>query len=94
MTACDDIAKVFWVGGLMTWCCCRCLTSRELLKHHQKCTATDCPVCTPVKQYVQKQRMAMQKQQQESLRQREAERQRYGESRMQVFRVAYPCVSQ
>lgn len=41
-------------------------------------------MCTPVKQYVQKQRMAMQKQQQESLRQREAERQRYGESRLQV----------
>lgn len=69
---------------------CRCLTSRELLKHHQKCTASDCPVCTPVKQYVQKQRMAMQKQQQESLRQREAERQRYGESRMQVLLFCLP----
>ena len=45
-------------------------------------------MCTPVKQYVQKQRMAMQKQQQESLRQREAERQRYGEARMQVSLVA------
>ena len=43
----------------MLWC--RCLTTRELLEHHQKCTASDCPVCTPVKQYVQKQRMAMQK---------------------------------
>ena len=64
---------------------CRCMTSRELLKHHQKCTASDCPVCTPVKQYVQKQRMVMQKQQQESLRLREAERHRYGESRPQVY---------
>ena len=73
-----------WVSSSPDVVCCRCLTSRELLKHHQKCTATDCPVCTPVKQYVQKQRMAMQKQQQESLRQREAERQRYGESRLQV----------
>ena len=74
---------------------CRCLTSRELLKHHQKCTASDCPVCTPVKQYVQKQRMAMQKQQQDSLRQREAERQRYGESRMQVLLLCLPsCDSQ
>jgi hypothetical protein len=33
------------------------VASRELLKHHQKCTSTSCPVCTPVKQYVQKQRM-------------------------------------
>ena len=70
----------------MLWC--RCLTSRELLKHHQKCTASDCPVCTPVKQYVQKQRMAMQKQQQESLRLREAERHRlHGDSRMQVWHL-------
>jgi hypothetical protein len=76
----------------MLWC--RCLTSRELLKHHQKCTASDCPVCTPVKQYVQKQRMAMQKQQQESLRLREAERHRlhgHGDSRMQVWHRKKGC---
>jgi len=41
----------------------RCVTSRELLKHHQKCVNPACPVCTPVKQYVQKQRLAMQQQQ-------------------------------
>ena len=46
-------------------------------------------MCTPVKQYVQKQRMAMQKQQQESLRLREAERHRYGEARMQVCCLLY-----
>ena len=34
----------------------RCVASRELLKHHQRCTSSQCPVCTPVKQYVQKQR--------------------------------------
>ncbi len=51
----------------------RCLTSRELLKHHQKCVNTSCPVCTPVKQYVQKQRMVMQKQQQEMMARKEAE---------------------
>lgn len=34
----------------------RCVASRELLKHHQKCNSSSCPVCTPVKQYVQKQR--------------------------------------
>ena len=37
-------------------CVCRCVASRELLKHHQRCTSITCPVCTPVKQYVQKQR--------------------------------------
>lgn len=76
----------------MLWC--RCLTSRELLKHHQKCTASDCPVCTPVKQYVQKQRMAMQKQQQESLRLREAERHRlHGDSRMQVWHLKFASLT-
>lgn len=34
----------------------RCTPSRELLKHHQKCTSAQCPVCAPVKQYVSKQR--------------------------------------
>jgi hypothetical protein len=43
---------------LTTWLLChgRCVASRELLKHHQKCNSSACPVCTPVKQYVQKQR--------------------------------------
>ena len=35
---------------------CRCVSSRNLLKHHQKCQSNTCPICTPVKQYVQKQR--------------------------------------
>lgn len=43
---------------------CRCLTSRDLLKHHQKCQSNNCPICTPVKQYVQKQRREMQTHQQ------------------------------
>ncbi|KAK9824572.1 hypothetical protein WJX72_011411 [[Myrmecia] bisecta] len=43
----------------------RCVSSRELLKHHQKCTSSNCPVCTPVKHYVQRQRMAMQRKQSE-----------------------------
>ncbi|KAK2080334.1 hypothetical protein QBZ16_000187 [Prototheca wickerhamii] len=34
----------------------RCLPSRELLKHHQKCSSPECPVCAPVKQYVSRQR--------------------------------------
>ena len=55
----------------------RCLTSRELLKHHQKCTNQSCPVCTPVKQYVQKQRLVMQKQA-EIVREREARAAAYG----------------
>ncbi|KAK9866771.1 hypothetical protein WJX84_010523 [Apatococcus fuscideae] len=38
----------------------RCVSSRELLKHHQKCQSSGCPVCTPVKQYVQRQRMMIQ----------------------------------
>jgi E1A/CREB-binding protein len=37
----------------------RCAPSRTLLKHHQECKSADCPVCAPVKQYVQKQREAM-----------------------------------
>lgn len=61
---------------------CRCLTSRELLKHHQKCVNQSCPVCTPVKQYVQKQRMVMQKQQQEMLARKEAEARGYGNAHM------------
>ena len=35
---------------------CRCNASRELLRHHQKCSSPNCPVCAPVKQYVSKQR--------------------------------------
>jgi hypothetical protein len=35
----------------------RCAPSRMLLRHHQKCSSAQCPVCTPVKQYVSKQRM-------------------------------------
>ena len=54
----------------------RCLTSRELLKHHQKCVNQSCPVCTPVKQYVQKQRLVMQKQQE--MQRRESEARTYG----------------
>jgi hypothetical protein len=38
-------------GGLLG----RCLTTRALLKHHQKCFDRKCPICTPVKEYVQKQ---------------------------------------
>lgn len=69
----------------------RCLTSRELLKHHQKCVNQSCPVCTPVKQYVQKQRMVMQKQQQETLARREAEARGYGNAHMmQVLLLLLP----
>lgn len=46
----------------------RCVVSRELLKHHQKCTDQHCEVCTPVKNYVQKQRQMQLRQ--EQLRQR------------------------
>ena len=47
------------------------MVSRELLKHHQKCADQQCEVCTPVKNYVQKQRQ-MQLRQQDQLRQRQA----------------------
>ncbi len=71
---------------------CRCLTSRELLKHHQKCVNQSCPVCTPVKQYVQKQRMVMQKQQQEMLARKEAEARGYGNAHMmQVLLLPVFC---
>ncbi|KAK9806697.1 hypothetical protein WJX73_009793 [Symbiochloris irregularis] len=49
----------------------RCVVSRELLKHHQKCLDPQCEVCTPVKNYVQKQRQ-MQMRQQEQLRRNQA----------------------
>ena len=68
---------------------CRCLTSRELLKHHQKCVNQSCPVCTPVKQYVQKQRMVMQRQQQEAMARKEAEARVYPHM-MQVLTAHIP----
>ncbi|KAL0048475.1 hypothetical protein WJX82_004140 [Trebouxia sp. C0006] len=36
----------------------RCVASRELLKHHQKCSSLQCSICVPVKQHVQQQRLA------------------------------------
>ena len=45
----------------------RCVASRELLKHHQKCQSTTCSICVPVKQHVQQQRVAAQRKQQEML---------------------------
>ena len=65
----------------------RCLTSRELLKHHQKCTNQSCPVCTPVKQYVQKQRLVMQKQV-EMARERDARAAAYGNAGGQAMMQA------
>lgn len=50
----------------------RCVASRELLKHHQKCQSTTCSICVPVKQHVQQQRVAAQRKQQElMMRQRQ-----------------------
>jgi len=34
------------------------VASRELLKHHQKCSSLQCSICVPVKQHVQQQRLA------------------------------------
>lgn len=45
----------------------RCVASRELLKHHQKCQSTSCSICVPVKQHVQQQRLAAQRKQQQEL---------------------------
>lgn len=45
----------------------RCVASRELLKHHQKCQSTSCCICVPVKQHVQQQRLAAQRKQQQEL---------------------------
>ena len=30
----------------------RCVHSRELLRHYQKCSKEDCPICVPVRKYV------------------------------------------
>ena len=35
----------------------RCSSSRELLKHHQKCNAPDCLICVPVRQAINKQKV-------------------------------------
>ena len=55
----------------MPWLACRCVVSRELLKHHQKCQDPQCEVCTPVKNYVQRQRQ-VQIRQHDALRQRQS----------------------
>lgn len=34
----------------------RCLSSKDLLKHHQKCANAQCAICTPVKEYVRRTR--------------------------------------
>ncbi len=34
----------------------RCVSSKDLLKHHQKCQNANCPICTPVKEYVRRTR--------------------------------------
>lgn len=54
---------------------CRCVASRELLKHHQKCQSTTCSICVPVKQHVQQQRLAAQRkvQQQQINQQQQAD---------------------
>ncbi|KAG1671872.1 hypothetical protein FOA52_003439 [Chlamydomonas sp. UWO 241] len=36
----------------------RCVNSKELLKHHQKCMDQRCAVCVPVKEYVKRSRQA------------------------------------
>jgi len=38
----------------------RCTSSKDLLKHHQKCQSSNCPICAPVKEYVRKTRMQQQ----------------------------------
>ncbi len=55
----------------------RCLTSRDLLKHHQKCQSQSCPICTPVKQYVQKQRALANSQQAQDPQQQQAQQFRH-----------------
>ncbi|KAG2482629.1 hypothetical protein HYH03_018437 [Edaphochlamys debaryana] len=47
----------------------RCTSSKELLKHHQKCQLANCPVCAPVKDYVKKTRQATQQQNQQQAQQ-------------------------
>ena len=36
----------------------RCVASRELLKHHQRCHSSQCPVCAPVRLHLQRSRQA------------------------------------
>lgn len=38
----------------------KCISSRDLLKHHIRCQDTNCPICTPVRDYIQRSRMPQQ----------------------------------
>ena len=45
---------------------CRCVNSRDTLRHYQRCSAqsNNCPICTPVNQYIHQQRLNRQSQSQ------------------------------
>lgn len=74
-SACDSrqpcgCLSQMWACAASLWLkatSCRCVASRELLKHHQKCQSTTCAICVPVKQHVQQQRVTAQRKQQEML---------------------------
>ncbi|KAF5831026.1 histone acetylation protein-domain-containing protein [Dunaliella salina] len=53
----------------------RCSTSKELLKHHQKCSSQTCPICHPVKEYVRKTRQKQQQELEDQQRQQQQQQQ-------------------
>jgi len=53
----------------------RCSTSKELLKHHQKCSSQACPICHPVKEYVRKTRQKQQQELEDQQRQQQQQQQ-------------------
>jgi E1A/CREB-binding protein len=45
----------------------RCVSSRQLLRHHQGCRDAHCPVCEPVRKAMQKQRAVLLDQEQDNI---------------------------
>ena len=66
--------------------------SRDLLKHHQRCVDASCEVCTPVKNYVARQRQAQElekRQREEQLQQQQLQYQRQQHQQQQQQHQQY-----
>lgn len=77
---CKQLLRAVYISRSLAHCWCvyvRCVASRELLKHHQKCQSPSCSICVPVKQHVQQQRLAAQRKMQTQHQQEMLARQRH-----------------
>lgn len=76
----QQLLRAGYMSRSLAHCWCvyiRCVASRELLKHHQKCQSPSCSICVPVKQHVQQQRLAAQRKMQTQHQQEMLARQRH-----------------